>query len=261
MRKYLLPAMLLVFSACDKPRVLKGDVRDVFGKVLPGATVIMEGQSNRAIADAEGAFSFEVPTSGKLRLLAGADGYVKDYLAVTVPADEEAPLPKAAFALWAMPPEPGFYGKGKGVMVHLEAAKVTSMGSDLKELHGVRDIPRISFSSRMDPFPILFKSTLRSSEITQLDLALFKLKFLEETELTGITGEEKVAPKLWVADAEVKFTLRGLNSDDVYLITPDEPMADGIYAFASQNILLDTEPGSLASLPAEMQVVHPFEVK
>ena len=169
-------------------------------------------------------------------------------------------MPEVVFALWNKPEKPGFYAKGDGVLAHLAGAKVTALGSDLSEMHGVRDIPDLEIGqANGDAF--LFGSTLRSSEITQLDLNLFSLKFLEETEFKGITGQEKVEPKFWVADVEAPFTLRGLYAEDTYVIEPDGTLAAGIYAFAPKGILLETTPGSLDKIPAEMRVVYPFEIK
>lgn len=252
---------LLALAACKPdPRFLTGTVTDVFGQPIPDAVVLVEGWEGRVNADAAGAFQIEATATGAVRLVAGADAYVKDFASATVPNTEDSPMPEVTFALWNKPEKPGFYGKGQGELIHLGAAKVTALGSEISEMHGVRDIPDLEFTpANADAF--LFGSTLRASEITQLDLKLFSLKFLEEVPFKGITGEEVVEPKFWVADVEATFTLRGLYADDTYVIEPDAALEPGIYAFATQGILLQTDPGSLDKVPAEMRVVYPFEIK
>ncbi len=252
---------LLALAACKPdPRYLTGTVTDVFGKPIPDAIVLVEGWDSRVTTDAAGAFQLEATATGAVRLVAGADNYVKDFATATVPNIEDAPMPQVVFALWNKPEQPGFYAKGQAELVHLGASKVTALGSELSEMHGVRDIPELDVASaKADAF--LFGSTLRSSEISQLDLKLFSLKFLEETSVKGITGQETVEPKFWVADVEAPFTLRGLYAEDTYVIEPDGTLAAGIYAFAPKGILLETTPGSLDKIPAEMRVVYPFEIK
>ncbi len=264
MRPSSTPLLLgfLALAACKPdPRYLTGTVQDVFGKPIPEATVLVEGWEARATTDANGVFSIEATGEGEVRLVAGAESYVKDFAVTTVPAaTEETPMPQVGFNLWNKPENPGFYAKGSGALVVLAQAKVTALGSDLSELHGVRDIPDLTVA-RASGDAFLFGSTLRSSEITQLDLKLFSLKFLEATEFKGITGDETVEPKFWVAEVEKPFTLRGLYAEDVYVIEPDGGLEPGIYAFATQGILTDTDPGSIDKIPTEMRVVYPFEIK
>jgi hypothetical protein len=253
---------LFALTACKPdPRYLTGEVTDIFGTPIAEATVLVEGwEDGRAATDGQGAFQLEAKASGAVKLVAGADGFVKDFASATIPDTEEGEMPVVTFALWNKPEQPGFYGKGEGKLEHLQASKVTALGSDIKEMHGVRDIPDLTFRQASgDAF--LFGSTLRSSEITQLDLKLFSLKFLEATEFKGITGDETVEPKFWVAEVEKPFTLRGLYAEDVYVIEPDGGLEPGIYAFATQGILTDTDPGSIDKIPAEMRVVYPFEIK
>jgi len=263
MRLSFSPLLLGLFAltACKPdPRFLTGTVTDVFGTPIPGAVVLVEGWESRVTTDASGAFQVEATATGAVRLVAGADDFVKDFTTTTVPNTEEAEMPVVEFALWDKPENPGFYAKGDKELIHLGVTKVIALGSDLSEMHGVRDIPSLEvMPAKADAF--LFGSTLRSSEITQLDLKLFSLKFIEETEVKDITGERKVEPKFWVADVEAPFTLRGLYAEDVYVIEPDAALEPGIYAFATQGILLETDPGSLDKIPAEMRVVYPFEIK
>jgi hypothetical protein len=252
---------LLALAACKPdPRFLNGSVTDVFGKPIPDAIVLVEGWENRVTTDAGGKFSLEATATGAVRLVAGAEGFAKDFSTTTIPVAEDAPIPEVNFTLWNKPEKPGFYAKGEGVLLHLGATKVTAFSNDLTEMHGVRDVRDLEVAMPSgDAF--LFGSTLRSSEITQLDLKIFSLKFLEATEFKGITGQETVEPKFWVADVEKPFTLRGLYADDTYVIEPDDTLEPGIYAFATQGILTETDPGSLDKIPAEMRVVYPFEIK
>ncbi|MFH1468847.1 MAG: hypothetical protein ABIO70_30945 [Pseudomonadota bacterium] len=258
----LLPALLALTACKPDPRILEGHVSDVFGKPIADATVLAEGWQARGATDAAGLFKLEVEQEGAVRFVAGADGYVRDQLAVTIPpaADEAAPMPEVQFALWPKPEHVGFYGKGHGEMVELPTSKVSALGSDLSEMHGIRDLKNTELP-RGEKTDVLFSSTLRASEISQLDLKLYKLKYLESVPFKGITGEETIEPKFWVADVEVPFTLRGLYADDIFVITPDAALEPGSdYAFAYQGILVESDPGSLERIPLEQRKVYPFAI-
>jgi hypothetical protein len=261
----LLPT-LFAFTACKpEPRILQGHVTDVFGKPIAAATVLAEGWQGRGATDDAGVFSLEVEKEGEVRFVAGADAYVRDQLTVVIPPvedeqGEETTLPEVRFALWMKPEHVGLYGKGQSEMIELPTSKITALGSDLTEMHGIRDLKNTELP-RAEKTEVLYSTTLRASEISQLDLKLFKLKYLESVPFKGITGEELIEPKFWMADVEVPFTLRQLYADDVYVITPDltlDPGAD--YAFAHTGNLVETDPGSLARIPEEQRVVYPFQV-
>ena len=55
--------------------------------------------------------------------------------------------------------------------------------------------------------------------------------------------------------------LGGLWAMDHYLITSENELEQGMYAFHAQSILNTREAEALEKLPKELQVVYPFEVK
>jgi hypothetical protein len=194
--------------------------------------------------------------------VAGAEGFVRDQMTATIPPveEEEAPLPAVSFSLWPKPDHVGFYGKGPDKLIEVGPTKVIALGSDLTEIHGVRDILNVELP-KADPNEFLFMSTIRASEISQLDLKIHKLRYQESVPFKAITGEEMIEPKFWVADVEIPFTLRGLYADDVFVIKTDAPLPPEVYAFVHQGILTKTDPGSLERFPAEQREVFPFEIK
>jgi hypothetical protein len=253
----LLPLLLLV--ACHEPPRVQGSVRDVFGKPVAGATVLSDQEYARATTDAQGRFLLELPAAGSVRLLAGAPGYVQDMVTVEVPAEGE--VPSATFKLWVMPEAFGFFGLGFGNLVRFEAARVVALGSDLREMHGVRDLTRNRVPASRDPTRLLFHSSRSEAELRQMEIRLHRLRYLDRITMPGPLGDQEVVTAFWVPDGEVPFTLQGMRVDEVFLVTTAQPLEAGSYAFEFQGVLRDTEPGSLARLPAEMQVIYPFEVK
>ncbi|MBN1335259.1 MAG: carboxypeptidase regulatory-like domain-containing protein [Deltaproteobacteria bacterium] len=251
--------ILLLLAACSEPPRVQGTVRDVFGKPIPGATVLSDQEYVRATTDARGRFLMELPRSGPVRLMAGAQGYIKDVLSVEVPADGDPP--SAEFRLWVLPEAYGFFGQGHGSLVRLEAARVEAVGSDFREIHGVRELTHNPLPASRAPTQFLFHSSRSEAELRQMEIRLHRLRYLERTTLPGPLGDQEIATGFWVPDRDVPFTLQGLQADDVFRVVTEGPLEKGSYAFEFQGVLCDTEPGSLARYPSEMQVVYPFEVK
>jgi hypothetical protein len=248
-------------SSCSEPPKLDGRVTDVWGNTLVGATVLVDESKARATTDNQGHFELKNVKPGPMHLMAGLKGYVKDVTAVVIPADKKTPIPSVVFNLWKDPPSPGFFGKGYKDLLPIPSAKVVAIGSDLKEVHGIRDVPDAIVPSTQNPPPFLFSSSLRASEISQLDLKLAELVYKETATWSTLTGPQEVSVKLWVFDKDVPFTLRSLLDKNTFIITPNAPLEPGIYAFHSQAVLSGTEPGSLARYPEQMQVVNLFEIK
>ena len=69
------------------------------------------------------------------------------------------------------------------------------------------------------------------------------------------------AEDLWVAKDVVEFDLKGLSSEDDYLITTREKLKPGIYAFHTEDVLTADDKDALDKMPKEMRVAYPFEVK
>jgi hypothetical protein len=259
-------AILLMFglatsTACSEGPKLTGKVVDIWGNPIAGATVLIDESKDRANTNPQGSFEFKKLDPGSLHLMAGAKGYVKDIVQVDIPADKKTAWPTPEFALWKDPPGRGFFAKGYKDLLPIPAARVVAIGSDIKEIHGVRDIPDTLIPSGTNPPSILFSSSIRPSEISQLDLKMARLRFVEDEEWVGVTGMEKVTLKVWVFEKDVPFQLRGLLDKNTFLITPKSPLEAGIYAFHSQDVLTGTSPGNLARYPEEMQVVNVFEIK
>lgn len=262
MRPHLLVALACAaLTACSKPPEVKGQVTDLFDHPISEATVLVEQTNERKVTDGDGRFAFGVEPGKKLRFKAGHDGYVPSVLDVEVPTDAEAAMPDAHFRLWPNPKEPGFYGKGLNKMIQLVAARVVALGSDLKEVHGIHDLPRTALPVQEDAHRFQLKSSLRASEISQLDLALHEMEFVEKTSIPGVTGEQDVDAHLYVARKEHAFELRAMDAENVFLITLKEPLPKGNYAFHTQGILSTTDLGALDKLPEELRVAYPFEIR
>lgn len=260
---FLLPLASLV--ACSEPPQLTGRVTDVWGAPVPGAEVKIEGLADAVKTGGNGGFVIENVPTGSRNLVAMKDGYIKNIVKVDVPEEKDAEMPKAQLELYVQPENPGFYLVGPkrldpGAYHHLEGVSIESVGT---ELGGLTGLPREGQARASGGIKtrFVFSSTLRASQLSQIDLQLHKMKFVPKQEVTGVLGDSDVKVNLWVADELVEFDLEGLPSESDYLITTREALKPGIYAFHTEGALTAKDTDALDKMPDELRVAFPFEVK
>lgn len=251
--------LVLLLWACSDDRTVTGQVLDIWNKPIDNATVVIEGVVERHYSGADGTFSIDVPGDQVVsRVMAGRDGYIREIVEVPAVA-EDAPFAPVSFHLYPEPAQPGFYGVGRSEYVHLSTARVTLVGTELRHYTGIKEIPAEHLPAGSSRF--VFSSTLRSSELSRMNLHLSRLDFVDHTEIKGILGKVDATINLFVSAEEIPFDLKSLPSRDDYLIVTRAPLTTpGIYAFHAQDVLNEKDPRIILSLPKEMQVVFPFEV-
>jgi hypothetical protein len=195
-----------------------------------------------------------------VNLMVGKDGYIHEYQSHVVPAEGQPDATR--FVLFPEPESPGFFAVGPDAYLHLEAAPIKSIATEMSTWHGLENIPGVALTQDGNrPLRLMFNSTLRVQELKRQELKLSKLDYKEKAQVTGVLGVSDVDLHLWVADSDIEYTLKGTQSQDDYLILVEARLEPGIYAFHAQSILDSNEDEALAKLPKEMQVAYPFEVK
>lgn len=249
--------MLALLFACADTQTVSGAVTDVWGNPVADATIVLEGVVERYHTDGTGHFAIE--TDQKIeRVLVGKEGYIKGVADEVAPAEEGGDYAPLTLKLYPKPSKPGFYGVGRTGYIGIDPAHVRVVGSDVRHYAGVREIPE----ERLPPGKVrfVFQTTLRPSEIAQMNLHLSQLAFVDHTAMKGILGTDEVTVNLWTAQKEVAFDLTSLPADNEYLITTRDPLEAGVYAFHAQGILNEEDEQVILNLPKERQVAFPFEV-
>ena len=247
-------------GGCSKPPVQSGVVKDVFGHPLEGATVIMEGVFEQKITDADGAFTFPRQKTN-MRITAGKKGYIKDTEVAVPPAREKDEAPPVQLALYPDPPEKGFYEVGRDGYTKLEPRQIYVVGTELKSVSGLKETSDETLGHNDGPTRFVFSSSLRPSEIAQLDLKMHHLDFVDTIDVPGVLGKEPVTANLWVANSPVQFELEQLATQDDYLITTRETLAGGAYAFHTGGVLTSKDVRVLNTLPKELQFAYAFDMR
>ena len=247
-------------GGCSEPPVQSGVVKDVFGHPLDGATVIMEGVLEQKITNSEGMFTFPRQKTS-MKITAGKKGYIKDTELATPPADEDEDAPLVQLALYPDPPEKGFYEVGRDGYTKLEPRQIYVVGTALRSVSGLRETSDETLGHNDGPTRFVFSSSLRPSEIAQLDLKMHHLDFVDTIDVPGVLGKEPVTANLWVANKPVQFELEQLATEDDYLITTREPLVGGAYAFHTGGVLTSKDVRVLNTLPKELQFAYAFDMK
>ncbi len=259
MTRTLIALAVLSTTACSKPTVLEGKVTDVWGTPIQGAMVQVEGLVDITKSDNSGVFKFELDEGlDTYRLQAGKDGYIPSVTSVGAEGDEGPGAAK--LELYPEPKQPGFYAVAKTGYEHLIAEKIRTVGSDVEAYTGLPDEGEAHlYPKGKETF--VFSSTLKSSELSRLNLQLHRLKYVDSTEVPGVLGDAQVRVNLWVAEDKMEFDLKGLPRENTYLISVRDPLDKGVYAFSTQEVLASEDPAALDKLPKEMRVAYPFRTR
>ena len=251
--------LALLLFACTDPPTLEVTVVDAWGVTIEGAQVKQETVTEPFVTNASGVALIPAEV-GTLHLMAGKEGYIKDFGVVTIlEGQEEGQV--ITFSLFPEPESTGFYGVGPEAYHPLEAATIEVVKSEMSTYHGIKDLPDVAFNPKGQPARFVFKTELSNNEIKRQDLKLSRLKYLDTAEVTGLLGPETVKLSLYVADQDAEFDFKGLQSQDEYLVVTTEALEPGVYAFHAQGILYSKAGSSLETLPPSMKVAYPFEVK
>ncbi|MCB9690127.1 MAG: carboxypeptidase regulatory-like domain-containing protein [Alphaproteobacteria bacterium] len=249
-------SLLLSLSACTPTSTIDGKVVDIWGNPIEGATVMVVGGSERPLTDADGRYHL-LRVDGKLEIKAGRKGYIQDHAEVDVKPGELPPGP--LFQLYPKPEAPGFWLVTPGKYVRLDQRLVHSVGNSLRTVRGIQSLGEAE--AEVEQPKIVFHTELRQDEIERIGLELHRLKFVDETQLTAVTGQTAVSVNLYVDDGEVPIEVSPLRSKTDYLVTPKEPLKPGGYAFQTQELLSPGENDRFDEIPEELRIVFAFGVR
>jgi len=247
--------MLLLF-ACSTPPAIEGKVVDIWGHPVEGATVMMVGQGEKPLTDAEG--RYRLPrVDGKHELKAGRKGYIQAHATLDVSADANPSGP--VFELYPKPEEPGFFAITSGQYIHLGPETVHSVGNDLRTFRGLKSKGEASVDT--EELEVIFHTELTEDEILRLGLQLRKLEYKGEGKVPGPLKPTTVKVGLYTDAGEVPIDITPMKSRTDYMITPKKPLERGVYAFQTQHLLDEHDPARFEQLPEELRKVFPVELR
>lgn len=261
MRSLSTPLLALVslLTACSDPPTMVGTVKDPWGQPLAGATVQIEDVVEQATTDASGAFSFQRVT-GKRRIQAGKDGYIRTVEAWGLPDELESELTSIDLRVFPDPPQSGFFLINDTAYSELAAQSVDLAGTEIKAYTGIKTGGEVKIRSK-DRLRFIFSSPRSRAELAHLDLQLHRLEFIENVPVSTVLGEEQVKINRFIAAGEpVPFELKELDSGDDYLLTTRASLEPGHYAFHTEGQLTTTRSDGLDKLPEELRKAWPLLV-
>ncbi len=253
----MMSVLLLGLLACGTPPTIEGKVVDIWGNPVEGATVMMVGQSARPLTDSEGRYQLPVIV-GEHELKAGRKGYVQAHATLSV---AEGQVPSGpVFELYPRPEQPGFFAVGQGQYVSLASEPVETVGNELRSYRGLRQKGDASLSAQ-DFKEFLFHTELTEDEVLRLDVQLRRLEYRPEGEVPGPLRPTKIKVGLYTDAGEVPVEVERMKSRTDYRIIPKEPLEPGVYAFQTQHLLDSHDPEGFQTLPDELRVVFPLDLR
>lgn len=260
---FLLP--LATLAGCAAPPELTGTVVDIWGTPIVQAEVKVEGVSESVMSGPSGGFKVANVPPGTRKVVAMKDGFIKNVIEIDVPEDRGAEMPAPKLELYDKPEKPGFYLVGQTRLPEtayhpMDGVSIESMGTEFSALTGLQQEGQAKAPANTN-VRFVFSSTLRASQLSQIDLQLHSMEFVPKREVTGVLGETDVKINLWVADERTEFDIEGLPSESDYLLTSRDKLKPGIYAFHTEGSLTASDKDALDKMPEELKVAYPFEVK
>jgi hypothetical protein len=249
-------ALWLLLVACSTPPQVQGKVVDIWGHPVEGATVMMVGQGEKPLTDAEGRYRLPV-IEGTHELKAGRKGYIQSHAELTVAPGQapDGPL----FELYPMPEDPGFYAVTTNEYTKLKPLTVHSVGNELRSYRGLKNKGDVSIDT--DQLEVVFHTELTHDEVMRLGLQLRKLEYRAEGEVPGPLRPTTVKVGLYTDAGEVPIDITPMKSRTDYRITPKKELERGIYAFQTQHLLDSQDQKRFEQLPDELRKVYPVELR
>lgn len=252
----LLLALPMALVGCMEEARLDGQVVDIWGNPVEGATVVMEGQSERPLTDASGRFSLPY-APGTHKMKAGREGYIQQHVTVEIAEGGEPPHP--VFELYPKPEEAGFYVVSTSDYARLGPVVVLQVGNDIDSVRGIRTIGENVVDA--EQLRVLFHTTLKMDQVMRLGLQLHKLQYVAESEMTGALAPTLVPVNLWKSVGTVPLDIAPMRSRNDYLVTTTEAIEPGAYAFDTQGLLTAGDTTEFLQVPEPLRVAYPFELR
>ena len=255
-RPMLAIAAAALLGGCAVEKRIEGQVLDLWGNPVEGATVKLEGTTERPLTDAYGRF-YLPHTTGDLTIKAGKEGYIQASQEISVAEGDDPPT--AVFELYPEPEEKGFYLVGFDDYVELPHEPVEAVGTEIKVMYGIKDtgIARVPSGDHR----VLYHTQLKMEQVKGIiKPTLHKLEWAEEIEVVGaLTTTAQVS--MWTSAEEMDVEVTPLKSRDDFLISL-EGLEKGRYAISTMGLMSDGQSEEdFQRIPEPLRIVFPFEIK
>ena len=248
--------MISIFLfACSSQTLVQGTVQDIWKKPIEGAQIYMEEIEKPSQTNSSGGFSF-IAKQGTMRFRSTKEGYIPAVGQIDYKAEES---PSIQLAMYPTVEKNGFWLIDQEGYTVLDPSPIKKKESKDQKILGLFDVGTVKTNKPKPSF--VFRTTLRKEQLQQLDLEIHSLNFINKTTFNALTGPQEVDVDLWVPDTQVQFSIKDLGVEDHFLIEFSEPLARGIYAFHSHDILDPKSDMGASNMPKELLTSFPFEIK
>jgi len=251
--RHTVSILTILLCACGGGDPLRGQVVDIWGNPIEGATVKIVGQSERPLTDGNGWFNLP-KTDGTISVKAGREGYIEDELSLDVNEKSTPPV----IRLYPRPEKAGFWVVGSAVYVPLAPETVKAFGNEIKTLYGIKTLGEASVDG--SELKLIYHTDLRLDQVMTLEPQIHKLAFQRDAKLVGALSTE-VRVNLWVSDTPLKTTITPLKSRTDYLLEAEGTLEPGGYALTTNNLLNPATDEAFDKIAAPLRIIFPMELR
>ena len=251
--RYIITLAMIIACACGGGPQFRGQVVDIWGNPIEGATVKIKEQNERPMTDANGWFSLP-SASGSFTVKAGKEGYIEEELKLEWDASQPTPIVR----MYPRPDKAGFWVVGSAGYEALGPQPVKALGNEIKSLYGIKTLGDVSLDG--SELQIIYHTDLRLDQVMTLEPQVHKLKFQRDAELVGALAKE-VRVNLWVSDQALKTSLKPMKSRTDYLLQVDSTLEPGAYALTTHELLSPKSDEAFSKVAEPLRIVFPMEIR
>jgi hypothetical protein len=246
--------LLTVFlGACGGGAGLKGQVVDIWGNPIEGATLKITGLTERPMTDGNGWFRMAA-VSGEFTVKVGREGYIEEELSVVLGQDHPSPVVR----LYPRPTEPGFFAVGSAGYVPLLPQPVKAIGNEIKTLYGVKTLGEASVDG--EEIQVIYHTDLRLDQVMTLEPVIHRLTFQRDAKLHGAISTD-VRVNLWVSDEALPTSLNAMKSRTDYLLKAKTSLKSGGYALTTNSLLNPPSDDAFDKIAKPLRIIFPMELR
>jgi len=251
--RYIIILSALFACACSGGTQHKGQVVDIWGNPIEGATVKIKDQNERPMTDANGWFALPT-TGGSFTVKAGKEGYIEEELQLEWGDSKPTPIVR----MYPRPEKPGFWVVGSAGYESLGPQPVKALGNEIKSLYGIKTLGDVSVDG--SELKIIYHTDLRLDQVMTLEPQVHKLAFQRDAELVGALSKE-VRVNLWVSDQALSTGLKPMKSRTDYLLVVDGSLEPGAYALTTNDLLSPKSDEAFSKIAEPLRIVFPMELR
>ncbi|HPO13024.1 MAG TPA: carboxypeptidase regulatory-like domain-containing protein [Candidatus Hydrogenedentes bacterium] len=234
--------MAVTLAACERPLILKGQVKDVQGQTLPGVAVAVRNSEYEVATDGRGQYSLHC-SPGEMTVDFMKTGYTPGVLQVTI--QDRITAEARDVVLWPLPVRKGVY-----LFENFRYQETTRtepkryLSTENKPVFGIKrdpacstQVPITGDKGFQEPLIIAFKMPdydLQLHRVNKMEAIIPQQRQVQPLESSpgDLPASQLVKDSVWTAVDTIETLLAPVDEQgrQLFIVRPLKPLSSGVYA-------------------------------